>query len=127
MMSTGHESRKAPRFPALVSVRVDVVEDDDPTDDARSVIADLSRAGMFVASPARAAVGQTVYLEFECQFGSCLVVGNVIDRRGDLGFVVEFQGESGETIEFFRALDAARDQDRWDLLHDIRDANIRIV
>ena len=127
MMSAGHESRKAPRFPALVSVSVDVAEEADPLDDARSVVADLSRAGMFVASPARAAVGQTVYFEFDCQFGACVVVGNIIARRGELGFVVEFQGESGEAVQFFRVLDAARDQERWDLLHGIHNAHIRVV
>jgi len=126
-MSTGHESRKAPRFPALVSVRVEVAEDEAPLDDARSVVADLSRAGMFVASPARAAVGQTIYFEFDCPAGSCTVVGNIIDRRGDLGFVVEFQGESGEAVAFFRTLDHARDEDRWDLLNSIENAVIRLA
>lgn len=126
-MSAGRESRKAPRFPALVSVTVNVAEEAPSPEDARSVVADLSRAGMFVASPALAAVGQTVYFEFDCSFGACVVVGNVIDRRGELGFVVEFQGESGEAVSFFRALDEADPDARWELLHQITNAHIRLA
>ena len=57
----------------------------------------------------------------------CVVVGNVIDRREERGFVVEFQGESGEGVEFFRALDNADDEERWELLQDVRNACIRIA
>jgi len=127
MLTAPQDLRRAPRFPALVKVDVRVAVEGEAPESSRSIVSNLSRTGMFVASPARAAVGQTLYFEFDTPLGHCLAVGNVIGRRGELGFVVEFQGESGGTLRFFEVLHRVDEGSRWDLLQSITDARIEIV
>jgi hypothetical protein len=122
----GDNRRRAARHDALLSVALRVAEDG-PHHDGRAVVSSISRSGIFVATPTKAAVGQTVRFEFTGPDGPCMAVGMIIENRGAMGFVVEFQGETMEMKSFFDLAERMDDASRWQLLQGIDDGVIEIV
>jgi hypothetical protein len=51
----------------------------------------------------------------------------IIENRGAMGFVVEFQGETMEMKSFFDLAERMDDASRWQLLQGIDDGVIEIV
>lgn len=122
------ERRRAARFPALLSVHLNVAAEDDASAPPNAaVISNISRSGIFVATPRRAALGQTVFFRFAGPKGECMAIGNVIANRGELGFAVEFQGESLEMKEFFDLLEKLKPAQLWQLLQALDRAEVEIV
>ncbi|RMH42709.1 MAG: hypothetical protein D6689_07335 [Deltaproteobacteria bacterium] len=120
--------RRAPRHETLLHVALHVAAKRAPADGVRGVVSSLSRSGLFCATPARAAVGQTVRFAFTSPDGvACEAVGFVIENRGELGFAVEFQGETREMKAFFDRVERLSADERWALLQSIDDGVIEIV
>jgi len=115
------------RHETLLSVTLKVAQAG-PHHDGRAVVSSLSRSGLFCSTPAQAQVGQTVLFEFTGPNGElCEAVGNVLENRGEMGFAVEFQGETVEMKAFFDAVEKAPAGEGWSMLQAIDDGIIEIV
>ena len=102
------------------------VETDGATD-LWAVIANVSRSGILVATKVRAAVGQMVYFTFNGLGAECLAVGTITTNREEVGFVVQFQGETMEMKAFFDHLESLAPQQQWELMQSIEFSTLQIV
>lgn len=129
-MQSGREDsgrRRSVRHETLLGVSLRVAAEDSDHD-GRAVVSSLSRSGLFCATPTKAQVGQTVMFEFTAPDGTrCEAIGNIIENRGEMGFAVEFQGETVEMKSFFDSIERAAPGERWSLLQAIADGVIEIV
>jgi hypothetical protein len=122
-----NEHRRAERYPLLLRVDLRVVAENDSTEPGPAVVSSISRSGIFVATPMRVAIGQPIFFRFPGPFGECLALGNVIENRGELGFAVEFQGETEETKRFFEHLERLDPDRSWSLLQSLDGASLEVV